>query len=121
MKKIVLRDFLILILCPRSLNRLSLGLCKALTATTNLESRTKSRLEPGLKTRGVPQTPRIRRAVARVNLQRNIVAKRARSVAEEPVQVISTEQGLEVEVGLLCCTHEVMADAIPEFLLVIVH
>ena len=35
--------------------------------------------------------------------------------------MISREQGPEVEVGLLCYAHQVMADVIPEFLLVIVH
>ena len=114
--------FLTLILCPRSLNLLSLGLCKALNPTTNLETRKKCRLYSGVKTQGLQQTLRIRRAVAKVNLQRNIAAKQARGAAEEPVQVISTEQGPEVEVGLLCYTHKViMVDAIPEFLLVIVH
>ena len=54
--------------------------------------------------------------MAQVNLRRNIVAKQATDTAEEPVQAISTEQGLEVEVGLLCYAHQVMADAIPEFL-----
>ena len=34
---------------------------------------------------------------------RNNVAKQARGTAEEPVQVISTEQGPEVEVGFLLC------------------
>ena len=34
--------------------------------------------------------------------------------------MISTEQALEVEVGLLCCTDKVMADTIPVFFLVIV-
>ena len=49
--------------------------------------------------------------MAQVNLRRNIAAKQARGAAEEPVQAISTEQALEVEVGLLCYAHQVMTDA----------
>ena len=94
---------------------------QSLNSTTNLETRKKCCLEPGLKTLGLPQTPRIRRALAQVNLLRNIVVKQVRGAAEEPVQAISTEQGLETEAGLLCYVHQVMADAIPEFLLMIVH
>ena len=106
-KFIVLQKILNLISCPRGLSLLSLGLCKALNLTTNLEIRKICHPEPGL-----------RRAVAQVNLWRSIAAIQERCAAEEPVIVTSTGQGLEV--GLLCYVHQVMADAIPEFLRLIV-
>ena len=117
-------DFLILVLsnlCPRSVNLQNLGLWKDVNPSTNLETRKKCHLEPGLKTPGLPQSPRIRRTAIQVNLQRNIIAKQIRDTAEEPVQVVSTEQGLEVEVGLLCYADQVMADVIPMFVLVIMY
>ena len=40
--------FVNLVSCPRDLSLLSLGLCKALNLTTNLEIRKICRLEPGL-------------------------------------------------------------------------